>query len=398
MHKQSIKIVLSPKFFTAFLGTVVLLLVGCGNETEGQGGGFPTPEVSVAEVVMREVTPWEELSGRIEAKEIVDIRPRVGGVIEKIEYREGSTVKQDDLLFIIDPKPFRAELNRAEAELARARAQVALARADIRRAKNLVKRKLLSPGEYDQRVATQDQAAANMRSAQATANLARLNLGYTEVRSPIDGRTGRAQVTKGNLVASNTSLTTIRSLDPVYVIFDCDELTYLRYFGGLHQSPAADEATKHTVLVGLGNETGFHREGYVDFVDNKVDPGTGTIRIRAVLENKNDQLTPGLFARVKLLATKSQSEILINERAILTDQDRKYVYILGDENRAMRRDVKTGRNIGDLRIITEGLKAGDKLIVHGIQKVFFPNMPVKPLLIKMSDPPPVAGPQSKIEK
>lgn len=376
--------------------TVLFLLTSCGNDTEGQGGGFPPPQVSVAEVIVREVTPWEEFSGRIEAKEIVQIRPRVGGVIDAIHYREGDIVKQGDLLFIIDPQPFRAELERAEADLERARAQATLARLESRRAKKLVKRKLLSQDEYDQRVAAENQANANVRSAEATAELARLNLTYTEVRSPIDGRTGHAMVTKGNLVSSDPTpdqLTSILSLDPVYVIFDSDELTYLRYFSHSPQSTGEEEQSKRKVFVGLGNEDGFPREGYVDFVDNRVTPGTGTIRLRAVLDNKDHLLTPGLFARVKLLATQSEQAMLISEHAILTDQDRKYVYVLGDKNLAIRKDIQIGRSVEGFRIVTKGLKPGDQVIVYGIQKIFFPNMPVSPQVIGMSDPPPAAGPK-----
>ena len=391
-----------PKSFVYFPGfalTVLLLLNGCGNEPEGQAGGFPPPQVSVAEVIVRDVTPWEEFSGRIEAKEIVHIRPRVGGVIDTIHYREGDVVKQGDLLFVIDPQPFRAELERAEAELERARAQATLAKLESRRAKNLVKRKLLSQGDYDQRVAAEDQANANVRSAEATAELARLNLAYTEVRSPIDGRSGRALVTKGNLVSSDPTpdqLTSVLSLDPVYVMFDSDELTYLRYFNkSLATASEADQA-RRKVFIGLANDEGFPREGYVDFVDNRVTAATGTIRLRAVLENKDHLLKPGLFARVKLLASSAEQSILISDQAILTDQDRKYVYVLGAENQAVRRDIQIGRSIEDFRIVTQGLQPGDQVIVYGIQKVFYPNMPVSPQRITMGDPPPAptSGPGS----
>ena len=368
-----------------------MLLSGCGKEAEGQDEApQPPPEVSVAEIVVRDITPWEEFTGRIEAKEIVQIRPRVGGVIEHIKYHEGDMVKKGDLLFIIDQQPFQAELNRAEAELARARAQSELAKAEIQRAKNLVKRNLLSQNEYDQRVAANDQAVANVHSAEATVQLARLNLSYTEIRSPIDGRTGRALVTKGNLVSSSSAptpdlLTTVLSVDPIYVVFDSDELTYLKFFSNPLDSTVG-ESNKRTVFVGLGNEEGFPRKGYVDFIDNRVASNTGTISMRAVLENKDHQLTPGLFARVKLLAAKPVQAILINERAILTDQDRKYVYVLDEKNQALRRDISIGRTIDDLRIVTEGLKRGDQIIVHGIQKVFFPGMQVAPKVIGMNDP------------
>jgi multidrug efflux system membrane fusion protein len=352
-------------------------------------------------VIVKEITPWEEFSGRIEATDVVEVKPRVGGVIESINYREGDLVEQGDLLFVIDPQPFRAELERAEAELERANAQAVLTRLESKRARDLVKRKLLSQGEYDQRVAAEDQANAAVRSAKASVELARLNLSYTEVRSPIAGRTGRALVTKGNLVSSDPTpdtLTSILSVDPVYVVFDSDELTYLRYFANAQQSSEETviaeqiDQKNRTVFIGLGNEEGFPRQGYVDFVDNRITPSTGTIRIRAVLDNKDHRLTPGLFARVKLLAAESKQAVLISESAILTDQDRKYVYVLNKENQAVRRDIKTGRIIEGFRMVEAGLNSGDQIIVHGIQKVFFPNMPVSPQVIAMGDPPPSPAP------
>lgn len=386
---------ISYKSITVLLTLVLglLILTSCSKGSNEQGnGGFPPPQVSVAEVIVRDVIPWNEFSGRIEAKESVQLRPRVGGVIEEIRYREGDIVKKGDLLFVIDQHPFRTELNRAEADLARARAQEDLAKAEIQRARNLIERKLLSQDEYDQRIAAENQASANVRSAEATAQLARLNLEYTEVRSPIDGRAGRALITKGNLVVSDPTpdlLTTIVSLDPMYVYFDSDEQTYLRYIKAVRRMPSDEDHTNPpSVFIGLANEEGFPHQGYVDFVDNQVDPNTGTIRIRAVLENKDYQLTPGLFARVKLLANDTRQAILIDDQAILTDQDRKYVYVLGPGNTAMRRNIKIGQTVKNFRIVTEGLQAGDRIIVHGLQKIFFPGMPVMPQPIQMGDPPP----------
>jgi len=378
--------------------TIPVLLSGCTQEAGQPAGGFPPPSVSVAEVIVREVLPWDEFNGRIEATQSVQIRPRVRGVIEKVGYREGDVVQQGDLLFVLDQRPFRAELDRAEAELARAQAQAELAHVESQRVQDLIKRKLVSNDEYDQRIAAAAQANANVRSVEANLQLARLNMAYTEIRSPIAGRTGRALATKGNLVSSDPVpdvLTRIVSLDPVYVYFDSDELTYLRYSRSIQQTSARQQTNGNkntkkasTVFVGLGNEDGFPREGYVDFVDNQVDPETGTIRLRAVLENKDYQLKPGLFARIKLLGREPEQVVLIDDKAILTDQNRKYVYVLGAENQAMRRDVQIGRSIDGLRIATAGLKPGEQIIVHGVQKVFFPNMPVSPQRINMGEPPP----------
>jgi len=380
----------------------LIFLAGCGKGPQEQGSGFPPPQVSVAEVVIRAVTPWNEFSGRIEAKESVQLRPRVGGVIEEVRYREGDIVKTGDLLFVLDQRPYRAELNRAEAELARARAQAELAGEEIQRARNLLERKLLSKDDYDRRVSAENQANAIVQSVEAAVKLARLNMEYTEVRSPIDGRAGQALATKGNLVTSDPTpdlLTTIVSLDPVYVYFDSDELTYLRYSRRAQQTATTGGDKKiRPVFVALSNEEGFPHAGHVDFVDNQVNPDTGTIRMRAVLQNKDYQLTPGLFARVKLLATESQQAVQIDDQAILTDQDRKYVYVIGPENSAVRRNIKIGQIVDGLRIVTEGLQSGDQVIVHGLQKIFFPGMAVTPQIIHMGDPPPPPpGPMTATE-
>lgn len=374
------------------LFTSIGLLAGCLEQSASKEAEAPSmpppPGVSVAEVLVQDVTPWYEFTGRIEAKEFVQIRPRVGGVIEKVAYREGDFVNKGDLLFVIDQQPFLAELERAEAELVRAEAQAELARVESLRAENLLKQKLISPNEYDQRIAAANQANANVRFAQASVRLARLEMEYTEIRSPISGRTGRALFTEGNLVASDPApnlLTTVVSLDPIAVYFDVDELTYLQYTQSL---PGNGKRPSQTAFIGLASERDFPRQAKVDFFDNQVNPATGTIELRALLDNTNHRLTPGLFTRVKLLEPKPKQATLIDDKAILTDQDRKYVYVLGEENRAMRRDITIGRRLDKLRMINTGLQAGDKIIVHGIQKVFFPGMPVNPQVINMGDPPP----------
>ena len=349
----------------------------------------PPPSVSVAEVLIQEITPWDEFSGRIEAKEAVEIRPRVGGVIDSVRYREGEDVKKGDVLFVIDQRPFRAELEHAQAELAHAEAQVVLAKGESARARKLFESKVFSKQDYDQRVAAETQAEADVHAAKAAVRLASLNLEYTEVRAPIAGRTGRALVTQGNLVSSDPTpdlLTTLVSIDPVYVYFDVDEQTFLGY-------KAVGEADgKRRVSIGLSNETDFSHTGTVDFVDNQLDPAAGTIRMRAVIANPDHALIPGLFARVKLFGTADRSTMLVDDRAILTDQDRKYVYVLGPENRALRHNIRIGRIVGGLRIVEDGLNAGDKIIVYGLQKIFFPGMPVNPQPIHMGDPEPAPGP------
>ena len=374
---------------SALLATV--LLAGCGSShAQGAAAAPPTPEVSVAEVVVRDVAQWDEFTGRIEAVETVEVRPRVGGYIEKVNFAEGKEVKKGDVLFVIDQRPYRAELNRLQAELARARSEADLARSQVARAQKMIDVNAISREEYDQRVAATAQAVASVHGAEAALETAKLNLEFSEVRSPIDGRAGQALVTAGNLVstASATVLTTVVSIDPVYAYFQGDEQTYLRYGKMARDGERASSRDAHNpVFVGLANEEGFPHEGYMDFVDNQVDAATGTIRGRAVLANKDRVFTPGLFARIKLLGSGTHSSLLIDDKAVLTDQDRKYVYVLGADNKAERRDVKIGRTDNGLRVVTDGLAAGDRVIVNGVQKVFFPGMQVKPLAVAMDGKP-----------
>lgn len=358
----------------------------------------PAPEVSVAEVVARDVTQWDEFTGRVEAVESVDVRPRVSGYIDQVNFAEGKEVRKGDILFVIDQRPYRAELASAEALLARAKSEAELTRSQVARAEKLLDSHAISKEEYDQRVAASTQASANVRGADAALTTAKLNLEWTEVRSPIDGRAGRALITQGNLVNTQpnaTLLTTVVSLDPVYVYFQGDEQTYLRYNQMARDgSRPSSRDTRNPVQVGLANETDFPHQGYMDFVDNQVDAATGTIRARAVLDNHDRVFTPGLFARVKLLGSNKYSALLIDEKAVLTDQDRKYVYVLGADDKAERRDVKIGRTDGGLVVVSDGLKPGDRVIVNGVQKVFFPGMQVKPQVVAMNKTAPAPSLQT----
>jgi len=349
----------------------------------------PPPAVSAAAVVTKQVTYWDEFPGRVVAIDNVEIRPRVGGYIDAVKFREGEEVKKGDVLFIIDRRPFQAQAARAEAELLRAKTQADLARSQAERAKKLLEGRVISQEEFDERIAADAQASAAVRAAAAAAESTRLDLEYTEVRSPINGRAGQALITAGNLVTPNTSLlTTVVSLDKVHVYFESDEQSFLRYAGMAQRGERSDsQDAKHPVQVALVGEEGFPHLGHLDFVDNHLDPRTGTIRARAILDNKDRLLTPGLFARVRLLGSGQVNALLIDEKAVLTDQDRKYVYVLDGQNQAQRRDIKLGRESGGLRVVTQGLAAGDRVIVHGIQKVFMPGMPVAPQDIIMGAPP-----------
>lgn len=370
------------------VGAVAAALTGCDSSSAAPGMP-PPPAVSAAPVVTKRVAYWDEFPGRVTAVDNVEIRPRVGGYIDAVKFREGDEVKKGDVLFVIDRRPYQAQAARAEAELLRARTQAELARTQAERAKKLLEGRVISQEEYDARIAAGAEAAAAVQAAAAAAESARLDLEYTEVRSPITGKAGQALITVGNLVSPNSSLlTTVVSLDRVYVYFESDEQSFLRYAGMAQRGERSDsQDAQHPVRVALAGEKDFRHEGHLDFVDNHLDPTTGTIRVRAVLDNKDRLLTPGLFARVKLLGSGQIDAVLIDEKAVLTDQDRKYVYVLDERNLAQRRDIKLGRQSDGLRVVTEGLAAGDRVIVHGVQKVFMPGMPVTPQDIIMGAPP-----------
>jgi multidrug efflux system membrane fusion protein len=368
----------------AFAIAIATALAGCGG---GAGSaGPPAPQVTVAPVIAKEITQWDEFTGRVSAVETVQLTPRVGGYIEKVSYREGQEVKQGDVLFVIDARSYRAESERADAELARARSRVDLATSELSRARTLADSRAISKEEFDQRASGLAQAVSEVHVAEAARDIARLNLGFTEVRAPISGRAGRALVTTGNLAKPDvTVLTTLVSLDPVYVYFEGDEQAYLRYnemarAGGRKSSRDA----KNPVRIGLADEQGYPHEGVMDFLDNKVDPLTGTIGARAILSNADRIFTPGLFARVQLLGSTPAPAILINDKAVMTDQDRKYVYVVGADNKAVRKDIKLGRISEGLRVVQSGLAAGDRVVIGGMQKIFSSGMPVQPEVAAMT--------------
>jgi multidrug efflux system membrane fusion protein len=357
---------------------LALVLAGCaGNAAEPHMP--PAPEVSVAAVVAKPVRGSDEFTGRVVAVETVELRPRVSGYVERVAFAEGQEVKAGDVLFVIDDRRYRADYDKAVAELARARSEAKLAQTQDARAEALIASRAISRDEYESRKAASSGSDAAVRAAEAAVARAKLDLEYTKVVAPIDGRAGRAIVTAGNLAqADATLLTTVVSLDPVHVYFEGDEQAYLRL---------AREFGESAVRVGLSDEEGYPHEGKVDFIDNQVDPRTGTIRARAVLANADRKFTPGLFARVQLEGATARTELLVDEKAVLTDQDRKYVYVLGEKNAAVRKDVVLGAAIDGMRVVDAGLVAGDKVIVNGVQKVFFPGMTVAPKLVEMGAAP-----------
>ncbi len=356
----------------------VAILAGCsGRASEGAP---PLPQVGVATVAIKPVRQWDEYSGRIEAVESVDLRPRVSGYIEQVNYREGQEVKKGDVLFTIDARSYRAELARAQAELARARSRAELGRSEAERARRLSEQQVISAESWEQRRGAAEQARADVAAAQAAVDSARLAVEWTGCAHRSLAAPGGRWSPPATLVGAGDAasvLTTVVSLDRVHVHFDADERSFLRYaeMARTGQRPSERDG-KVPVQVALADETGFPHAGTVDFLDNQVDRGTGTIRARAVLDNADRRFTPGLYARVRVLGSGEFEAALVDDKAVLTDQDRKYVYVVDADGKAQRRDVQVGRMAGDLRIVEQGLAAGDKVIVSGVQKVFYPGMPV----------------------
>jgi len=329
----------------------------------------PPPDVGVSTVAIQKLRSLDEFNGRVEAIQSVDIRPRVSGYIDRIAYTEGAEVKTGDLLFVIDPRPYRDALSTAQAQLESARAAAALARSRFARASKLVETHYISKEDFDTSKAGLDQTAADVHAAEAAVATASLNLGFTQVRAPVAGRAGRALLTLGNLARIDDSLlTTVVSQDEMYVYFDCDEQSYLRYGNA--------SGTTATARVALANEDGFPRAARVDFLDNRLDPTTGTIRARAVVANPDHKLTPGLFARVRFESGAPVETRLIDDKAVLTDQDHRYVYVVDAHGHAVRKDIVTGRAVAGMRVVVSGLGDGESVVTSGAQKIYFSGMPV----------------------
>ena len=364
---------------------ILVLLAACDGNGQQQP---PPPDVSIAAVVKKSVTAWDEYSGHVEAIESAEIRPRVAGHLRGVHYKEGGMVEKGQLLFSIDNREYKAAAAAAAADTTRAEARVALAQQELKRAETLIVDRAVSQGDLDQRRMEAQQAEADVLAARANLAKANLDLSFTRITSPFVGRAGAALIKPGNLVAPNeTMLTTVVSVDPVYVSFTGDERAYLRYQElARNGNRESSRDVRNPVLIGLANEEGFPHKGEVDFVDNALNPETGTIRARAIVPNPDGMLTPGLFARVRLLGESQTDALLIHEQAVLTDQDRRYVYIAGKDNAAERRDVKLGAHVEGLVVVESGLKPGDKVIVNGMRKIFFPGQPVKPRDVPMDQP------------
>jgi len=370
---------LKPVLMVLAAANVALALAGCSDahgkdpQPNAAAGG---PPVSAARVVEKPVAETEEFSGRLDAIERVEIRPRVGGFITRVNIRPGAEVRKGDVLFVIDPRPFQAEADRATAAAEAARARAGLARLELSRAEKLVNEKAIAQREYDERAASQKELDAAARAAQAQANAARLNLSYTRVIAPINGRVSKAEITVGNLVDASAILTSIVSLDRIYASFDGDEKTYLRLAKHARGGPPVP------VRVGLIDEEGFPHEGKLEFVDNQLDTRTGSVRLRAVFANEDRAMAPGLFARVQIGGGDKRKALLISERAVGTDQSHKFVFVVDPQGKAEYREVKLGPVVDGLRVVREGLKPGERIVINGLQRVK-PGAPIKAETVPM---------------
>src|SRR5947209_13258059 len=359
----------------------------------------PLP-VNVVTAVEKEVNEWDEFTGRLEAVESVAIRPSVAGIIAEFWFQVGAIIMKDDLLYVIDPRPYQADFDRAAAEVERMQAQEKLAQIELDRAKELRAKNTISASEFDQKAATYQGASAATASAVAAKNAAALNLEFTQVKSPIDGRVSDERITLGNLVQPGAGpesvLTTVVSVDPIYAKVDADENAILKYVKLSEEGKRVSARTaKIPAWVELGNETDFPHEGYIDFVDNRLDPGTGTIRARVVLKNWNPNfITPGFFARVRVAGATPYRAALIDDKVISSQQGVKYAFVVKPDNTIERRTLETASTFEGKRIVKNGLKDGEKVVSTRLQ-LLQPGMPVKP--IPEQETPPAQPTPSKAE-
>ena len=368
------------------------VLAACSHShAQSANAAPPPPSVTVAEVIARPLHHWDELTGELQAVNTVEVRPRVSGFIDSVEFIEGARVRKGQVLFQIDPRPFQIEIERLDAELKRAHSKLDYATAGHARAERLFAQNAIAREEYEQLTSAETEASGDVGSLNAQLHAARLNLEYTHVRSPIDGHVSRAVITSGNLVSNTNLLTTVVSDDPIYAYFDTDEATYLRFVrqergdgtpspgaAGHGQSPSASP-----VFMGLVGEQGYPHQGLLDFIDNQVDARSSTIHVRAVFENKDGRFTPGLFARIKLVANDSYNAILIDERAVGNDLGKKFVLVLKPDSTLEYRPVTLGTRIDGLRVVEEGLTAADTIVVNGLQHVM-PGAKVAATVVTMT--------------
>ena len=368
---------------------ISVALFGVSSSRAQPGAAEPqaTP-VSVATVVLSDVSAWDEFSGRLEAVERVDIRSRVAGAIQAVHFREGALVKKGELLLTIDPAPYAADVERADAQVAAAQARVAQARGEQERSQRLWSEQAISKREFDERTNGKGEADANLRAAQAALQTAQLSLGYTQVRAPVSGRVGKLEVTVGNLVAAGPGaavLTTLVSVSPIYASFDVDEQVVARALKDVGTKGVVGGRNLERIPVQMGTaaSTDTPFEGRLQLVDNQVDAKSGTVRARAVFDNKDGQLMPGQFARIHMGQATKGSALLVNERAVGTDQSKKFVMVVGADNKVAYREVTLGASVNGLRTVNSGLEVNERIVVNGLQRIR-PGALVAPQLVEMS--------------
>ncbi|WP_375409136.1 efflux RND transporter periplasmic adaptor subunit [uncultured Methylobacterium sp.] len=338
---------------------------------QAQAPGGPPPKVTTAKPVVREIVETDTYTGRFEAVDYVEVRARVTGYLEKVLFQDGATVKKGDILFVIDRRPYKAALDQAQAALTSAKASLNFSTTDLERAQTLSRSGNISEQVTDQRRQASQTAQANVDSADAQLRQAQLNYDFTEVKAPVSGRISRRLVTEGNIVVTDqTQLTTIVSLDPIYFSFTVDERSFLKYQGTLKIGMGATQKQNAApIMIALTNETKPTRKGLLDFVDNRVDNATGTVLLRATVENPDGFIKPGLFGIISLPATKPFQGVLLPDEAVSANQDKRIVYVVGEDGAVTTRDVQLGPKVDGYRVIRAGLKGDENVVVNGLSRV-----------------------------
>ncbi len=381
---------LTATSLTAVAAVVAAVVVGLHSQQAEANPAAAAPQaipVSVATVASQDVAAWDEFSGRLEAVERVDVRSRVAGAVQSVHFREGALVKAGELLITIDPAPYQAEVDRAEAQVLAAQARVSYTKSELERSNRLWSEHAIAQRELDERSNAAREADANLRAAQAALQTARLSLGYTQVRAPVAGRVGKLEVTQGNLVAAGPGapvLTTLVSVSPIYASFDADEKTVARALADMPGGAGArSQIDRIPVQIGTAATVDTPFTGRLQLVDNQVDARSGTVRVRAVLDNKDGALMPGQFARIRLGQAKSRPAVLVNERAVGTDQNKRFVMVVGKDNTLSYREVQLGASVEGLRVVTAGLQVNERVVVNGLQRVR-PGALVQPQMVPMT--------------
>ena len=349
------------------------LMPGANAASAPAAAPAPAVPVTVTAIEPRDVTTWQEFSGRLEAVDRVELRSRVAGAIQSVHFREGALVKAGDLLVKIDAAPYEAAVAQAESLVASAQAKLALAETELGRGETLQSKKVISESDFAQRRSVHDEARANLRAAEAALTTAKLNLGYTEIRAPIAGRAGKLQITEGNLVAAGSGsppLTTLVSSGEIYASFNANEELIARTLAALPQDSSALPAIEQVpVEIGTLSDEGTPLSGKLQLIDNEVDAASGTIRVRAVFDNPGNRLIPGQFVRIRMGEPKAEKRLMVSEKALGTDQDKKYVFLVDAQNTIAYRQVQLGASVDGMRIVEKGLAAGDRIVVNGLQRV-----------------------------